>query len=192
MQPLTPLCELAKKYQTDKGGRHFMYNGQPSEHCHEYTPLYYDIFKDKTEKVRRVLEIGVNSGASLRMWEEFFPNAEIIGLDIDFNYLFNAGRIKCLYANAGDSESLRGAVLDAGSMPLYDLIVDDGSHDLSDQVCSLQTLLPMLAPDGVYIVEDCYHPHNILAAVPDGFAAVAAETDNNKGGVDCLVFITHG
>src|ERR1700712_2107712 len=31
----------------------------------------------------RVLEIGVYSGASLRMWEEYFPNAVIVGLDIN-------------------------------------------------------------------------------------------------------------
>jgi hypothetical protein len=193
-RPLTPLCELAVKYQTDKGGRHFMYNGQPCEQCHEYTPVYWDIFKGKQNIVRRVLEIGVNSGASLRMWRDFFPNAEITGFDIDPGYLFREERIRCFRADAGHGGSLYDALQAAGHMlEKFDLIVDDGSHELDQQKCALNVLLPWLAPQGLYIVEDVIYPAGVIASIPTamGFQGIIVDTDNNRGGVDHLVMIAH-
>jgi predicted O-methyltransferase YrrM len=188
---LTPLCELAKKYETDKGGRHFRYNGGPCEQCHEYTQVYWDILKNHVESTRRVLEIGINSGASLRMWEEFFPHAEIIGFDVNPDYLFNAGRIRCFQADQSDVRSLQQAVIPA--LPpgeLFDLIIDDGSHQLKHQIRSFY-LLQYLSPTGLYIVEDVEHPQALCDAVPNGFGCVHVGTDNNRGGVDHLVIIAH-
>lgn len=150
---LTPLCELARKHQTDKGGWHLTYGGASSDTCHNYTPTYYALLKDKRESARHVLEIGVNAGSSLRMWEEFFPNAMIYGLDINSGCLFTAGRIRCEYADQGSAESLTEVMAKLGNVQ-FDLIVDDGSHQPGHQIVSANTLLPTLAPDGLYIIED--------------------------------------
>lgn len=45
---MTPLCELAKKYGTDK-----------CSDVHNYTPVYYELLKDKNFK--KVLELGIGS-----------------------------------------------------------------------------------------------------------------------------------
>ena len=37
-----------------------------------------------------------------------------------------------------------------------DIVIDDGSHVASDQIASFKTLFPLLAPDGVYIIEDLH------------------------------------
>ncbi len=78
---LTDLCHLAEYYGTDKLG--------------VYTPFYDLLFRDRREKVFKVLEIGIGTikamahvkgykaGASLRMWRDYFINAEILGLDND-------------------------------------------------------------------------------------------------------------
>lgn len=162
---MTPLCELARKYGTDKGGEHHI----AGEICHFYTEVYWTILAERREQVRRVLEIGVNSGASLRMWEEFFPNAEIIGLDIVPTTLFNSGRIRCLLADQGSSGSLRYAAALAGGT--FDLIVDDGSHEPFHQLLSMVVLLPFLSPSGQYVVEDMVGntPNNLLASIPPGY-----------------------
>lgn len=152
---LTPLCELAKTHQTDKGGWHTWYGGVQGTTCHNYTPTYHALFADRRAEVKRVLEIGVNSGASLRMWADYFPNAEVIGLDIRRDCLFNEGRIRCLEANQASPASLHDAVEILGLGPgEFDLIVDDGSHELDHQLISAQTLLPYVKLGGYYIIED--------------------------------------
>jgi hypothetical protein len=150
---LTPLCELARKHQTDKGGWHLVYGGCSSDTCHNYTPTYYKLLWDRQGDTKKVLEIGVNAGSSLRMWEEFFPNAMIYGLDIRQEVLFNQGRIRCAYADQSNPASLLSAVHTLGDGP-FDLIIDDGSHDFGHQVVSAKTLLPMLVRGGMYIIED--------------------------------------
>ncbi len=150
---LTPLCELAKKYQTDKGGWHVMYGGVVGTTCHNYTPAYYELFKDRREKVKRVLEIGVHTGSSLRMWEEFFPNAKVYGFDNNRHCIFSDGRIQCFVADQANPQSLLDAVSAAGAEP-FDLIIDDGSHEAPHQVTSANTLLRFVAKDGYYIIED--------------------------------------
>ena len=67
---MNPLEELGDKHR-------------PTKRTAGYLPYYWRHFRDLREDVRNVLEIGVQSGRSLRMWEEFFPNATIYGLDID-------------------------------------------------------------------------------------------------------------
>ena len=64
----TDLCRLGKKYQTDK----------PSN---RYTRVYYEIMKDFRNDLVNIFEIGVYFGASIKMWEEFFPNGKIYGID---------------------------------------------------------------------------------------------------------------
>lgn len=50
---MTPLCELARKYKTDKGGAHAEY---PFETCHNYTPTYYDLFSGGCGRSKDIIE----------------------------------------------------------------------------------------------------------------------------------------
>lgn len=189
MRELTPLCLLAKKHETDKGGRHYRYGGGDSDTCHEYTPIYWDLFGFRRLDVKRVLEIGVNAGSSLRMWEEFFPNAEIIGIDCRHETIFNAGRIRCLLADQNNRASLENALgLWYAGPEQFDLIIDDGSHETSHQITSLQVLLPYLARGGKYIVEDLQidcHPEIVGQYVPPGYGWQAIKAPDGIGKAHC-------
>lgn len=66
--PETDLCKLGKKHKTDKPG-----NG--------YTRVYYELFNPFRSDSVDVFEIGIYFGASIKMWEEFFPNGKIYGID---------------------------------------------------------------------------------------------------------------
>lgn len=66
------LDDLAIKYGSDK-----------SSLGHNYCPFYE---KYLPKEPKRILEIGVNDGASLGMWLEYFPNAEVHGLDLFAEY----------------------------------------------------------------------------------------------------------
>ena len=153
---MTPLCELARKYETDKGGEHYRYGGGDSDTCHNYTPRYHALFGEDREKVRHVLEIGIHQGCSLRMWKEYFPKANIVGLDSNRECLRHAEeRILCLPADQSNPVSLAMAMGQVPQdAPPFDLIVDDGSHERGHQIISMKTLLPFLAPWGYYVIED--------------------------------------
>ena len=138
---MTPLCELALKYGTDKCGPR-----------HQYTSVYYYLLRNK--KVARVLEVGIYRGASLRMWRDFFPNAEIFGFDFDPQTMFKEDRITCSYCDQLSVSSMYQAAVSAGGN--FDLIIEDGSHAPADQVRSAEVLLPFLAPGGIYVVEDLW------------------------------------
>lgn len=194
MRDLTPLCLLAKKHMTDKGGRHNLYDGNYTTICHEYTPVYHDIFGDIRENIKSVLEIGVLAGCSLRMWEEYFPNAEIIGVDIE-QYIYRASdrRLQVVYGDQGSVHSLREAASRCGFAP-FDLIIDDGSHHPTHQKNSIHALLPFLRDGGYYVCEDIHvDVQELIDAIPPGFDYTVPETDP---GINCanekLLVIKHG
>lgn len=148
---MTPLCHLARKYGTDKGGAHLI----AGDTCHRYTPVYFDLFSPPlNERVKHVFEIGINHGCSLRMWRDFFPNAIIDGIDTNAECLRDYGeRIRTCAADQFNGYSLDRALTMFGD-PLYDLIVDDGSHESEHQVFSARYLKPTVAPGGFYVIED--------------------------------------
>ncbi len=149
---LTPLCVIAKKFATDKGGWHL----KAGDTCHNYTPSYYSLFQGREDKVQNVLEIGINYGCSLRMWAEFFPNARVIGLDCNAATMINEDRIQSFVADQYNEDSLKSALAMA-NFPRFDLIVDDGSHEPAHQLFSAGVLLPYLAKGGLYIIEDLHY-----------------------------------
>ena len=181
---MTPLCELARHYQTDKGGWHL----HAGDTCHNYTPTYHKLLAPVRETVKAVLEIGVNYGPSLRMWRDYFPNARIIGLDCNAECLFTDGRIECFAADQYNAESLEGALNLAG-IDKYDLIVDDGSHFEHHQVFSANVLAPRLAPNGLYIIEDIdfdCKPERYLSQIHGYEAYAAYNTGVGLGKAHCM------
>jgi hypothetical protein len=137
---MNDLDNLAIKYGTDRLGKH------------NYTQLYYKIFGDKRDAIKKVLEIGISLGAGLRMWQDFFPNAKIYGVDNKDEYIFNEGRIESFKCDASSLSDLE-SVLDKTGTDL-DLVIDDASHRTKDQMFTCETIVPKLKGDFVYVIED--------------------------------------
>lgn len=139
---------------------------------HFYTEFYYDLFKDKRESVRKVLEMGVGSvtlmphcphyvkGASLYMWRDFFLNAKIYGADYLPELVFKDGRIETFQCDEYSKEDLVNLISKTGSD--IDLFIDDGSHIPKHQVFTCLTLMPMLKKGVIYIIEDVRNPGIVL------------------------------
>jgi len=143
---LDPLSRIAIACGTDKWGAH----------C--YTPDYHRMLCHRRFDQLRVLEIGVGGykakqlgGRSLRMWAEYFPNAEIIGLDIAEKQLDLGPRVRIVQGSQDDTEVLERLSNDYGP---FDIVIDDGSHIVSHVLATFEFLFPLLAVDGVYAVED--------------------------------------
>jgi len=49
---------------------------------HSYLPLYQKLLIKKKETAKNVLEIGISDGGSIKLWSDFFTNANIYGIDI--------------------------------------------------------------------------------------------------------------
>lgn len=140
---MTPLCKLAYKYKTDKC----------PQIKHSYTPFYYELLKDKD--IKKVLELGIAKGGSLRMWRDFFPKAQIYGLDIVEETLIQEERITSYLCDETKEKDLRDVIKKIGSD--IDLFIDDGSHRSNHQIFAAKILRPLLK-NAIYIIEDVKLP----------------------------------
>jgi hypothetical protein len=174
----TELCKLAAKWVTDKTP---LIN-------HEYTPFYHELLRGRN--IRKVLEIGIARGGSLRMWQEYFPKAEIYGLDnLEYGVLVNEGRIRSFLCDQGSEGSLRAAAALVGGN--CDLIIDDGSHRSAHQVLTAKVLIPLLlSPDGIYIIEDIWAKEEVLPYLP--YEHELREFNTKKVWDDRIVIIRGG
>lgn len=134
------LTELGIKYGTDKSG------------YHNFTGFYskfVDRFTNPT-----MIEIGIDNGASLKMWEEYYGNPTIVAVDINDKKEFDTNNIKTIIANQDDPRDLLNKCLSVATS--YDMIVDDGSHIFGHQISCLAQLFPYLKSGGIYILEDLH------------------------------------
>lgn len=160
------LNELADKYKTDKGGIPNQNKGPRG--THSYTYFYEYLFAHCRNSVMRVFECGIGTnyedvasnmsssgtpGASLRMWEEFFPNAEIIGADVDDRVLFQTQRIKTFQLDQTDSLSIEKFKRHIGELK-FDLMIDDGLHTFDAAKNLFENIHPLLKDNGIYVIED--------------------------------------
>lgn len=150
------LTELANKYGTDKGTL--------IAPAHGFTEIYHKYFESSREKVVKVLEIGVERGYSLQMWSEFFPNALIVGMDVHINVISQNPNIAIEYGNQAVEQDLLNVVSKYGDN--FDIIIDDGGHDIVLQQSTFGTLFKYVKPGGHYIVEDLHSsfiPHYLAS-----------------------------
>lgn len=141
------LAELATKHQSDKWNGHW-YAGPYANHLSKFR-----------ETNLTMLEIGVGGyddpkagGASLRMWEEYFPRGKIVGLDYYDKSYHNSDRIKIYQGSQADPVTIGRIVMDHPEG--FDVIVDDGSHRNEHVIGSLYMLWQYVKDGGFYIIED--------------------------------------
>lgn len=132
------LSWLASVYGSDKGVT-----------AHQYVDLYEQLLAPHRREYTRVLEIGIYKGASLLMWREFFPNAEVFGLDIE-HVDVPGPRITTLQGDQSAAETLERL----RALGPFDLIVDDGSHKAEHILATFAGLYDSVKPGGWYVIED--------------------------------------
>lgn len=133
-------------------------NADKSSRFHDYLDFYESMLPGRDFE-GRLLEIGIMDGLSMRMWREYYPKAEIVGVDI-FNkdHLYNSdwnvpADIKLLELDATKKKDMQ-------SLGKFDIILDDGSHMTADQQKSFDILYKdHLTKDGFYIIEDLWTSH---------------------------------
>lgn len=151
------LCVIGAKYDTDKSSQR--QGISDDRHCHPYTMFYSSLFKSKRNSPITIAEIGIAHGASLLMWEEYFPNAIVHGFEkwdrfmIPFREKYSSHeRIKTFYTCVRDETKLSESFAESGTK--YDILIDDSSHQFPDQARILKIAHTVLKPGGVLIIED--------------------------------------
>lgn len=137
--------EILNRWNTDK-------NTGIDNGGHNYGTMFYDHILTHYRWCSAVLEIGVLRGESLRAWAEFFPDANVVGLDINSEYLFNEGRINCFQVDCSDETHLNFFASD--HQETFSVIIDDGSHKKRHQLTAFSYLKKCMKAGGIYIIED--------------------------------------
>lgn len=137
------LYSLGLKHKTDKA-------------THGYLDVYDVALSVLKNSPIQMLEIGIQDGFSLKMWEEYFPNGMIYGADIHNKQMFDTKRIKTFIVNQEKKNQL-------SALPKHlDFIIDDGGHTMLQQQITLVTLFDHLKSEGIYILEDLHTSNPVL------------------------------
>ena len=161
------LANLCDKYGSDKGSN--IEDGHPYPWSpHSYADFYTMLFQHRRNEVHAVFECGIGTtseiisanmgvdgrpGASLRVWRDYFPVANIFGVDIDRNILFEEDRIKTFFMDQTDGAVIKSTFSEIGDV-LFEVMIDDGLHTFDAGRVLFESAWARIAPGGVYIIED--------------------------------------
>ena len=114
------LSDLGKIYGPDKADQNHTFSNL------SYLDIYEKYFQEYRNKNISILEIGVRSGDSIRIWKSYFKFGEIYGIDIDpGSKAFEEKRIKI---EIGSQDNISFLQTCFGEKTKFDIIIDDGSH----------------------------------------------------------------
>ena len=131
--------------------------GKISDKWASYLPYYDTLFAPWRDQPVRLLEIGVQNGGSLETWSRYFTQANVlVGCDIDprcAGLRYDDQRIRIVVGDATAATAYREI---AAISPQFDIVIDDGSHRSNDVINAFINYFPLLAPGGVFVVEDAH------------------------------------
>lgn len=131
------------------------HTGNVSSKWGQYLEVYERCFTPYKNRPCKILEIGVQNGGSLQLYQKYFPFAEkIVGVDVDPKCKWvEAGNIFIEIGSQADRDFLSSVSEIHGP---FDIVIDDGSHVFEHQIASFETLFPRMSATSVYIVEDTH------------------------------------
>ena len=144
------LNELVNNKHTDKNT------------VHSYLNLYENLLSTKKYTAKNILEIGIgypgSNGGSIKMWNDYFVNANIYALDIQhindvWHEIKNKNRIKLITStDAYDEIYFKELFLDKNIK--FDMMLDDGPHSLQSMKQFIKLYTQLLTEDGILMIED--------------------------------------
>jgi hypothetical protein len=150
---MSSLEELVDQSRTDKGS-----NG------HSYLGLYETLLCKKKETATHILEVGVCSGGSIKLWRDYFVNATIYGLELrdeafwdafykktnGWSDIKNDNRIQLLANVDAYDQVFFNKLLDSGLK--FDMVLDDGPHTLHSMKKFIVLYSQLLKEDGILMI----------------------------------------
>ena len=169
----------------------FHFGTDKSHDDHKYTDLYAMLFAPLRNTAQNITEIGIAAGQSLWLWNDYFPQAHIWGIDVVRHQLrkqrpaftANAPRVHLLLADVTNASEVESFGFSPESM---DVIVDDGPHSSGPNERILVNMWPYLKPGGYYCVED------VQTGIDDMAAAQSTASGRGVPGKPGWAYLAHG
>lgn len=145
---------LCSFYGTDKAEK---YNNGKG---HGYTRHYIKHIKKFKDKKIKFLEIGCGSGISAAAFTKYFKKSTAYCLDVNLTYVkIKSKRINYSGLDSSNTRQMLNFLRKYDQKKdSFDFIIDDGSHNLSDQLFSLNFFFKHLKKNSFYIIEDYKFP----------------------------------
>jgi len=124
---------------------------------HSYIEIYEELLAPYRKTAYNILEIGLMSGESLRMWDEYFKG-EVFGIDCSIKPIDGKADLTKaiedgLYISIGDATNPADIERYYEGLK-FDVVLDDGSHNIEDQIKTHYILKDYMAEGSIYIIED--------------------------------------
>lgn len=153
------LDDLFNYYGSDKS----FYLGKSKKLAHGYSRFYTKHLSHLKTKNINILEIGSYAGSSAVAFKKYFYKSKIYCFDVNIsNFKYYSKNIKVFGVDIGNekkTEKILKNIIDKRKIEFFDIIIDDGSHNLSDMIISLKFLFKYLRKKGFYIIEDFKFPN---------------------------------
>lgn len=119
---------------------------------HTYLETYDRLFAP-FQKGCNFLEIGLAMGDSIKLFDEYFNNSDIMGVDI--SVVFEKLNYKN-YVNIYQFDATKNGFVNflKAQEKEFNIIIDDGSHITADQIVTFNLLKGFMKKGGIYIIED--------------------------------------
>ena len=158
---------LFEYFNSDKGEFFINQYSQPYKRCknktkaHNYAKFYENYFKNIKKKKLNIIEIGSYYGNASAALFFYFKNSIIYSADINPDmYLYKSKRINSFFLNNSDRTSIEKNLINKEIK--FDIIIEDASHMLKDQILSLFMLFKILKPGGIFVIEEIDFPEKFL------------------------------
>ena len=140
--------------------------------CHSYIDIYEEQMTKKSKI--DILEIGVKRGHSIKMWQDYFTDSKVYGIDITLDEVEFDDLQNVYICNATSQEQVDTTFKNKK----FNYIVDDGSHIINEQIQAFDVFWPRIKKGGKYFIEDI-----------DGQQAIDAISNHlNAKGIEFVLF----
>jgi hypothetical protein len=125
---------------------------------HSYIPTYDQLLAPYRRPGVQMLEVGIFQGYSIRLWEKFFAEGQVYGVDlhdhpldmVDLKPMIAEGTHNLTFCDAASSAQMDQHF----PGKLFDVVIEDASHSLSQQLSIYHNFKKRMAPGGIYVIED--------------------------------------
>lgn len=125
--------------------------------AHSYLDRYEVLLQPIRLTAKKVLEIGIGSGPSLLTWRDYFPNANIYGVDSSPDVVQNCPTGERITTFLGDATNPKmWKLFEENWGADFDIIIDDGSHFSDEVISTFGNVFPLIRTGGLYCCEDTH------------------------------------
>ena len=156
------LCEF---FNSDKGEKSINQYDKPSKQndkkviSHGYAKIYEKYLHKFKEKKLNIIELGSFYGNASAALFFFFKNSQIYSADINPDmYIYRSKRLENFFTDTSSRSSIENDILKKNIK--FDIVIEDASHMLKDQIISLFILFKILKPGGYFIIEEIDFPES--------------------------------